>query len=252
MELTHAVLLFFASILAGAMNSVAGGGTFFTFPMLLFTGMPPIAANATNTMALWPGSIASVGAYRKELAASKALLPTLIIISFIGGLAGALILLATPEQTFKELIPWLLLVATLLFTFSPKITAYLRRHSPDSITPRGKMLGWCGQMVIAIYGGYFGGGIGILMLSMLSLMGLKDIHQMNGLKTLLATVMNGIAVVTFVIAGTIVWPQAILMMVGAIIGGYGGARLARRIPQAYIRHFITVTGFGLSAYFFMA
>lgn len=252
MELTHAILLFFASILAGAMNSVAGGGTFFTFPMLIFTGMNPIAANATNTMALWPGSLASVGAYRRELAASRPLLPPLMVISFIGGLLGAIVLLKTPEQTFKELVPWLLLVATLLFTFSPKITAYLRRHSSDQVTRKGKILGWLGQLGIATYGGYFGGGIGILMLSMLSLMGLSNIHQMNGLKTLLATVINGIAVLTFILAGTIVWPQAVLMMVGAIIGGYGGASLARKIPPHYIRHFITVVGLTLSLYFFFA
>lgn len=253
MEWTDALLLFPTAILAGAMNAVAGGGSFFTFPMLIFTGMPPIAANATNTMALWPGSVASVGAYRHELAVNRHLLPSLLATSLIGGLLGAVVLLKTPERTFTALIPFLLLAATLLFHFSPRIAAYTRKRSTEgTATARQKWAGSALQLVIATYGGYFGGGIGILMLSILGLMGLTNIHQMNAIKTLLATFINGIAVIAFVMAGAIVWPQAVIMIIGAIIGGYGGARIARKIPQHYIRRFIVTVGLALSGYFFLS
>ena len=275
MTFSQGLILFCAAILGGTLNSVAGGGSFIGFPALVFTGLPAISANATNTVALWPGSVASVGAYRRELAEQKpALLILLVSTSLIGGILGALLLLKTPPQVFVRLIPYLLLVATLLFTLSGPITTKLRGQGLRTADPAGEdnspfggqlpttpmlektqlsiptLIGLsCAQMVIAIYGGYFGGGIGILMLATLAIMGMNDIHVMNALKTLLASFINGVAVITFIIAGVVAWPQAILMIVGAVIGGYGGAYYARKIEQKWVRLFVIFVGFSMSFYF---
>ena len=249
----NAIILFFVAILAGALNSVAGGGSFFSFPALLFTGVPAINANATNTIALWPGAVASVGAYRRDVGGQPVLLITLCVASLIGGLLGAVLLLRTPEPVFVELIPFLLLAATLLFTFSGQITRYLRTrfHHPA----RAQWVSLLGvgllQLAIAVYGGFFGGGIGILMLASLALIGMENIHRMNALKTLLSSLINGIAVVTFVLAGVVFWPQAVLMIVGAVIGGYGGASIARRLDPLLVRRFVITVAFGMTIYFFI-
>jgi uncharacterized membrane protein YfcA len=275
MTFSQGLILFCAAILGGTLNSVAGGGSFIGFPALVFTGLPAISANATNTVALWPGSVASVGAYRRELAEQKpALLILLVSTSLIGGILGALLLLKTPPQVFVRLIPYLLLVATLLFALSGPITTKLRGQglrtanpsSEDKPTPLQQsptastlektplsipmLIGLSfAQMVIAIYGGYFGGGIGILMLATLAMMGMNDIHVMNALKTLLASFINGVAVITFIIAGVVAWPQAILMIIGAVIGGYGGAYYARKIKQKWVRLFVIFVGFSMTFYF---
>ncbi len=254
MTILQAFLLFMAAILGGTLNSVAGGGSFIAFPALIFTGVPPINANATNTVALWPGSVASVSAYRKELAAqNRTLLFVLSSTSLVGGVLGAILLLRTPQTTFERLIPYLLLLATLLFTFSGPITAWLRRNT----VPKDK-LSWFAlsgiallQLVVAVYGGYFGGGIGILMLATLGLMGMENIHEMNAMKTILQSCINGVAVITFIIAGAVVWPQAILMVIGAIVGGFGGAYYARRIEQRWVRIFVICVGVGMTIYFFL-
>ncbi len=254
MTILQACLLFIAAILGGTLNSVAGGGSFIGFPALIFTGVLPIEANATNTVALWPGSVASVRAYRKELAVqNRRLLSVLGITSLVGGVLGAVLLLRTPQSTFVQLIPYLLLLATLLFTFSKPITTVLRKY-----IPRGDNLSWLTllvvaffQLIIAIYGGYFGGGIGILMLATLGLMGMENINEMNAVKTLLQTCINGVAVITFIVAGAVEWPQAILMIVGAIIGGYGGAYYARKIEQRWVRLFVILVGLSMTLYFFI-
>ncbi|HEX4208152.1 MAG TPA: sulfite exporter TauE/SafE family protein [Ktedonobacteraceae bacterium] len=254
MTFPNILLLFVTAVLGGTLNSVAGGGSFFTFPALLFTNMPGIPANATSTVALWPGSIAGAVAYRNELAKQqKGLLLLLIGTSLIGGILGALLLLYTPQSTFVLLIPYLLLLATLLFTFSGPITARLRKQSLEKNELTWKSLLGISilQLVIATYGGYFGGGIGILMLASLALMGLENIHVMNALKTVLASCINGVAVVTFIIAGIVSWPQALLMIVGGIIGGYGGAYYARKIDPKWVRLFVMVIGFALTIYFFV-
>ncbi|MBO0782701.1 MAG: sulfite exporter TauE/SafE family protein [Ktedonobacteraceae bacterium] len=254
MTFPNILLLFIAAVLGGTLNAVAGGGSFFCFPALVFTGMPPITANATNTVALWPGSLASVGAYRREM---KQIRPILLILltatSLIGGILGALLLLNTSPKTFERLIPFLLLLATLLFAFSGPITARLRLRDIGKVQlTRRNLVGISvAQLVISVYGGYFGGGIGILMLATLALMGMEDIHAMNALKTLLATFINGIAVVTFIIAGIVSWPQAIVMVIGAIAGGYGGAYYARKINPKWIRLFVIVVGLVLTVYFFI-
>jgi uncharacterized protein len=251
MTFPHAVLLFVAAVLAGAMNSVAGGGSFFSFPALIFTGVPPIPANATNTVAVWPGSVASVFSYWKRLPHSPRVMVPLIAISVIGGWVGALVLLRTPQATFMKLIPYLFAVATLLFAFGKRLTGALghlvKRQGPPSwpIVVGLTIV----QFFIALYGGFFGGGIGILMLAMLEMVHIEDIHAMNGLKTVLATSINGAAVVTFIVAKKVVWPQGILMVVGAIAGGYYGAHYAQKLDPRWVRATVICVGAGMSIYF---
>ena len=243
------------AIVAGAINSVAGGGSFLTFPALMFCGVTPIRANATNTVALWFGSLASVGAYRSQLGGQRRALITLLITSLVGGLAGALLLLKTPDATFKLLLPWLLLVATLIFIFGKHLTTALRRmvhldiNQPQSIVPF--LVGSGLQLVIAVYGGFFGGGIGILMLALLTLLGYVEIHIMNGLKTVLASTINGVAVIAFIWAGVVAWPQALVMIVGSILGGYSGAVIAQRVSGEVIRRVVIAVGLSMTVYFFV-
>jgi uncharacterized membrane protein YfcA len=249
-----AIVLFLAAVLAGALNSVAGGGSFISFPALLKVGgIPAIPANATNTIALWPGAVASAFAYRRELAAQRATLVSLAGVSVVGGILGAVLLLRTPEVTFLRLLPFLLLVATLLFAFGGRLTSRLRARLERRGAGGARTLGVAlFQLAIATYGGYFGGGIGILMLAMLALSGMEDIHAMNAVKTVLNACINGIAVITFIAAGAVVWPQALTMVVGAIAGGYAGAHYAQRIPPRYVRGFVIAVGFTMTGYFFLA
>jgi uncharacterized protein len=254
MSIHEAIFLFSAALVAGALNSVAGGGGFIAFPALVFTGMPPINANATNTAALWPGTVASTGAYRNVLSHEhRELIFPLIVTGMIGGLIGAIVLLKTPQQTFLRLVPWLLLSATLLFCFSRRITRWIRarRERQNSSAHVSNITGAVVQLVIALYIGYFGAGAGILMLALFAMMGVENIHTMNGLKTLMASVCNAIALVTFIIARAIVWPQAVLMIVGAAIGGYAGAYYAQKLPATVVRQIVIFTGFAMSAYFFV-
>ncbi|HET7641259.1 MAG TPA: sulfite exporter TauE/SafE family protein, partial [Ktedonobacteraceae bacterium] len=254
MTFLQVLILFIAAILGGTLNSVAGGGSFITLPTLIFTGVLPINANATSTVALWPGSLASVGAYRQELAKQKRGLVILLSgTSLIGGILGAELLLNTSQSTFVKLLPYLLLLATVLFALSGPITARLReRGTHGSSLSWLTMVGICFlQLVIAIYGGYFGGGIGILMLATLGLMGMENIHEMNALKTLLNAFINGVALVLFIIKGIVAWPEAIVMIIGAIIGGYGGAYYARRLDPRIVRWFVIGVGVVMTIYFFV-
>jgi len=254
MTFLQASILFVAAILGGTLNSVAGGGTFITLPALIFTGVLPINANASSTVALWPGSIASVWAYRKEFANQRRLVTLLLsITSLIGGILGAELLVRTSQTTFVKLLPYLLLLATVLFALSGPINTRLREKT--TLKNRQSWLTLVGisslQLIIAIYGGYFGGGIGILMLATLGLMGMENIHEMNAMKTLLTTFINGVAVIIFIIRGIVVWPQAIVMVIGAIIGGYTGAYFARKIDQRLIRGFVILVGVSMTIYFFL-
>jgi uncharacterized membrane protein YfcA len=256
LTLANGTVLGLTAIVAGAINSVAGGGSFLAFPMLMFCGVTPKIANATNTVALWFGSLASVGAYRNQLTGQRRALTMLMITSIAGGLAGAVLLIQTPDATFKLLLPWLLLTATLIFIFGRNLTALLRKvvhldiNQPQS--PGPFIVGCVLQLVIAVYGGFFGGGIGILMLALLALLGYTDIHTMNGLKTVLQTTVNGIAVLVFIFAGMVAWPQAIVMLIGSSLGGYYGAVLAQRVSPQIIRTIVIVVGIGMTAYFFLA
>ena len=248
-----AIVLFFAAMIAGALNSVAGGGSFITYPALVFGGVPVINANTTSTIALWPGSVASVGAYRNEIAAERQGLWPLLIASLIGGTLGAFILLRTPQNTFAKLLPFLLLLATLLFTFGKRISERVRSTVSNASMPASTLKAGVIvlQFVIALYGGFFGGGIGMMMLAAYSLLGMDNIHRMNGLKTLMATIINGAAVVVFVINGAIYWPQALVMVGGAIIGGYVGATYAKRINPLRVRQFVIVVGSVMTLIFFV-
>jgi uncharacterized membrane protein YfcA len=251
MTFSHAILLFVAAVLAGTMNSVAGGGSFFSFPALIFTGVLPIPANATNTVAVWPGSVASVFSYWKRLPRSARVMAPLIIISIVGGVVGAVVLLHTPQATFMTLVPYLFGLATLLFAFGKRLTRKLGQVFKRSGPPSWPIIvGLTGvQFFIALYGGFFGGGMGILMLAMLEMMHIDDIHTMNGLKAILGTAINGAAVVTFIAARQVVWPQGILMIVGAVAGGYGGAHYAQKIDPRWVRASVICVGTGMTLYF---
>ncbi len=253
MTLLNAIVIFIAAMLAGALNSVAGGGSFISYPALIFGGVPPINANTTSTIALWPGTVASVSAYRNEIAAERAGLVPLLIASLLGGTIGAIILLQTPQNTFARLLPFLLLLATLLFAFSKRISASVRGKMANTALPQStlRILVICFQFIIGVYGGFFGGGIGIMMLAAFGLMGMDNIHRMNGIKTLMATVINGIAVLLFVLTGVIYWPQAVVMVGGAIIGGYTGATYAQRINPVRVRQFVIVVGLLMTIIFFV-
>jgi len=234
------------------LNSVAGGGSFITFPALVFTGVPPVTANATSTVALWPGSLASVLAYRHDFPAERVLLRLMVGVSVVGGVAGAWLLLITPQSTFELLIPYLLLSATLLFALGGRLTSRASSNFGEEGAPSRPGLAGLGllQLVVAVYGGYFGGGIGIIMLALLAMLGLKNLHTMNAMKTLLAGSINGVAVATFALANAVRWPEAGLMAVGTILGGYGGAYFAKRLNPKVVRWFVILVGLAMTAYFF--
>jgi len=244
------VFLFVAGALGGALNSVAGGGSFIAFPALLFTGVPPIPANATNTIALWTAAAASGGAYRKRLDVPRKVMVPLLAASLVGGLIGALLLLKTPAHTFMRVLPWLTLGATLLFAFGKKLAGG-RVSVVEHETTRAALAGaTLFQFVVAIYGGYFGGGMGIVMLAMLAVLGMTDVHAMNALKSVMGFVINGVAVVTFIAARAVYWKHGIIMIAGGIVGGYLGAHYAMKMPQAWIRRFVVLVGTGMTVYFF--
>jgi uncharacterized membrane protein YfcA len=241
------LLLIFSAFAAGLINSVAGGGSFLTFPALVFTGVPSIIANASSTLALLPGSLASAWAYRDDFQRTEGFprIP-MFVVSLAGGIIGALLLLFTPERAFDSAIPWLMLASTLLFSLGPRISPMLQRAF--RIGPVTVVLI---QLLVAVYGGYFGGAVGIVMLATWSVFGLMDIHVMNANKTVLGATMNGAAVVLFIIARKIWWPQTLAMLVAAVIGGYIGARSAKTVKQSYVRPAITVIGVAITIAFFL-
>jgi uncharacterized membrane protein YfcA len=243
------ILLVAAAVLGGALNAVAGGGSFLTLPALLSAGIAPVVANATSTLALWPGSVSSVVAYRADIRSSWRTLGELGVISVAGGLIGGLLLVRTSDTSFMRLLPWLMLLAAATFTFGGTLTARASRaHAAD-----GVRFAWWAlalQFAISVYGGYFGGGMGIMMLATLSVSGLTDIHEMNGLKSLLGTAINGVALAEFVIDRKIAWTPGLVMVLGAIGGGYFGALTARRIDRRHVRTFVIVVGWAMTVYFF--
>lgn len=244
--------LFVAAMIAGMINSVAGGGSLISFPALLAFGVPAIPANATNTAALWPGTLSSAFAYTRDTKLYRDLVLPLVIPSALGGLLGAFVLVATPPEWFDLIVPFLVLFATLLFAFrDPFNRLFNLGGSEESVSALGRVWGFLFQLFVATYGGYFGAGIGILMLGSLSVMGLRDIHRMNALKTLLGTMINVIAFVFFALKGLVVWHLALWMTLGAVVGGYVGARTAKRIDQRYIRAFVIIVGLFVSVWLFV-
>jgi len=248
----NAIFLFFAGTLGGAINAVAGGGSFVSFPALLFTGVPPIPANATNTLALWVGTTASGGAYPQKLNISRRVMIPLVLTSILGGLAGAFLLIKTPAQTFLHVLPWLMLGATLLFAFGKHLTGRISAGIAHDATNEAVTGASLFELFVAVYGGYFGGGIGIMNLAMLSALGMTDIHAMNKLKVILGGVINGVATVTFIVTRAIVWPQAIVMTVGSLLGGYSTAHFAQKLPQAWVKSFVILVGTAMTIYFFVS
>lgn len=246
MPLTSAILLAVAAFVAGAMNAVAGGGSFITFPALVFTGVPSIVANASSTVALCPASFASAWGYRHDFQDFPGVrFRTLLAVGLVGSVLGAVLLLVTPQRTFDGVIPWLLLLATLTFAFAPRITPRLQRHV--RIGPTALVVT---QFFVGVYGGYFGGAIGIMMLSVWALFGLTDLRMMNATKTLLSGAMNAVAISLFIPAGKVWWPQTLVMLAGSLAGGYLGAHFARRVDQRHIRTAIIVISVTMTVVFF--
>ena len=255
LHLSQALLLCFAAVIAGVLNAVAGGGTFISFPALLFTGVLPVQANATNTVALWPGLGASSLAYLKRLQLPNRILVPLLATSVLGGLAGALLLLKTPQHTFLHLIPWLLLSGTVLFTFGNRIREIVGKAPPteDLVSTSWQSIATISffELLVGIYGGYFGAGIGFLALGMLSALGMRDIHAINAVRTLLAAVINISAVVIFIAARAVFWPQCLVMVAGALVGGWFGAHYIQKADPNKVRYAVIALGFAMTAYFFV-
>ncbi len=251
LNLPNAIVLFAAAVLGGALNAVAGGGSFIAFPALLFTGVPPVPANATNTVALWTGLAFSGGAFRHHLKVQRGILITLATVSVIGGICGAVLLLRTPAHTFLRILPWLMLVATTLFIFGPRLTRADETRIRQARGMGAIIAAAFFQLLVGIYGGYFGGGMGFVILAMLSAFGMADIHEMNALKIVLSSATNGIAVLIFILKHAVFWPQALVMICGAALGGYFGAHYSLRLPKLWVRRFVIAVGVGMTAYFFV-
>jgi len=255
MSPTELTALSVAALLAGAMNAVAGGGTILTFPALIFFGMPAIQANATSTFALLAGVAGSVFGYRRHFPRVRPLLVRLSLVSALGGLLGAIILTCTREEVFARLVPFLLLFATILFLANGFFRRFLRLETAlepaDILAGRRFWLAIGIQFLIAVYGGYFGAGIGILMLASLGILGLGNIHESNAVKTVLGALINLVAAIYFVIAGLVLWPQALVMTVGATAGYFLGAHYSQRIPEQSVRRIVAAIGLGISALMFL-
>jgi uncharacterized protein len=248
----QALVAFGSAFIAGAINSVAGGGTLLTFPTLIWLGLPSINANATSTVAIWPGTVGTIWGYRQDLSSSSSRMLALVFPSVVGGILGALLLNRTPPALFDALVPFLILFATLLFMIQEPIQRRLKISHPESHKSTRWLIGaMTFQLFVALYGGYFGAGIGILMLAALSVLGLTDIHQMNGLKALLGASVNGVAALYFIWARMVYWPEFVIMVIGAIIGGYGGALIARRIGGAAVRRIVIMVGLSMAASMFV-
>jgi len=241
------LLLFLAALAGGALNAVAGGGSFVALPVMLYAGIAPVTANATATLAWWPASVSSAIAYRRDIRVATPVLVVFVALSIVGGILGALLLLRTSNARFMRLLPWLMLFAALAFTFGDRLVP--RDETPTRGTGLVPALL---QLAIATYGGYFGGGMGIMMLATLSIAGLRDIHEMNGLKSILGAAINGVALVEFVANRAVSWAPGLVMMAGAIAGGYGGAVLARRIDRRIVRRVVVAIAWIMTAYFFGA
>lgn len=249
MSLPEVLLILAAGFAAGGMNALAGGGTFFSFPALLAIGLPPVTANATNAVALWPASLAGAWAARPSLRGLGSYLVPLLLVGLVGGAAGGLLLLLSGDDLFSNLIPWLLLVATLLFAASPWLSRWLASRRRDAEQVRHTPLGFVGHSLVSIYGGYFGAGMGILQLAAFSIEG-HALNRANALKNLFSAMIYTVASLTFVIAGRVSWLELAVLLAGATLGGYAGGALGERLPPKLLRALVLLVGGGMTLYYF--
>jgi uncharacterized membrane protein YfcA len=254
----HWIWLVMAAFLAGVLNAVAGGGSFLSFPALLGMHIPPVQANATNTVAIWPGQLTSVAAYREDVRRNLSAAMLMGLAGLLGGTAGAVVLLNTPQTTFLHLVPWLLLGAASIFAVSGPVSRWLERlkrarrerAGTGQIRPQRRMPLFLAAVAISFYVGYFGAGAGFLFMTLLALFGYEDIHVINALKVVANLLANGIAFLIFIVDGQVVWRYCLAAMIAAAIGGYASATLAKRVPQPVLRGLVVVIGLGMAAWFF--
>lgn len=250
----HWLWLAVAAFLAGVLNAVAGGGSFLLFPAMLGMKMLPVQANATNTVALWPGQVTSIAAYWRDIRRNRRLAWPMGLAGFLGGTAGAVVLLNTPQMTFLHLVPWLLLVAASIFAATGPVSRWLARRKLAAGGPTQKpklLLVFLSTIFVCFYIGYFGAGAGFLLITLLSLFGFQDLNEINALKVVATTMANGMAFLIFVVGRQVEWRYCLLAMVTCAVGGYTSARFARRIPQPVLRGLVIAIGFGMAAWFFL-
>ena len=241
------LLVLTAAFGAGVLNTIAGGGTFLTFPALVFIGVPPVIANATSAVAVFPGYLGGAVGFRKELSGfDKRNMARLVAVTIVGGLIGSLLLLISSNGAFSIVVPFLLLAATLAFLLGDKVRKWAASKS-RAVTPFGTF----GLLLVSVYGGYFNGGLGIVLLALFALWGMNNLHEMNGLKSGLSFALSAISIVVFAIGGLVEWHYAIGMMIASTLGGYAGAPIARALPKSVIRALIGLIGFSMSAVFFL-
>ncbi|HKP94367.1 MAG TPA: sulfite exporter TauE/SafE family protein [Fibrobacteria bacterium] len=245
----HALVLFSAGVLAGGLNALAGGGGFITLPAFIWSGSPPILANTNGTIAVWPGLLGALFAFRNRLQGRKHPLRLYLGMGVVGSAIGAGLLLVTSNSFFMALLPWLMLFATALFIAGKRMTDRLAAMRGDG-EPFPKPVAWSLLFLIAVYGGYFGGGMGIMTLAVLTLIGMRDIHEMNALKSLLVAVINGIGVAIFVLSGRVEWGRTLVMTVGCAIGGYGAGYLSQKVHPVKLRRIIALIASGMTIFFF--
>ena len=244
-------LLLAAAFFAGTLNAVAGGGSFLTLPALIAVGVPSVTANATGTVALLPGYVASILGSREDMEPAPGLSMRLVVaLSLVGGVLGAALLLLTSNAAFNRLIPWLLLAATAMFAFGPQLRRWADRHRAGGARP-SRARAVAGLLLVAGYGGYFNGGMGILMLALFGLLGQTRLNAMNAIKNLVSTLLTAIAVAIYAAGGIVQWREALIMMAAATLGGYLGARGARRLPPAVLRWSIVLIGLAMTVLFFL-
>ncbi len=245
-ELLQFAGLVIVGAFASALNAVAGGGSFFVFPILIFMGLGPSLANVTNKVGMWCGATASIFGYKEEIRDHKRSIASLALIGVVGSIAGSLLLLITPPERFAAMVPFLMGSATLLFAYGQRIICFFSSGAQDALPT---LAGWVGQFLIGLYAGFFGAGMGIMMMALYELMGIKNIHEMNGIKVSVASAMLTVSAITFILLTPIHWPHAIALIIGTMIGGYYGASLARRLPGALVRSFVILYGITVTLYF---
>jgi len=249
----HWLWLITAAFLAGVLNAVAGGGSFLLFPAMLSMKILPIQANATNSVALWPGQLTSVAAYREDIRKNLRMAIPMGLAGLIGGTVGSVVLLSTPQMTFLHLVPWLLLVAASIFALSGPVSRWLARRRGSIVGathPPRRVVIFFSTIFVCFYIGYFGAGAGFLLITLLSVFGYQDLNEINALKVVSTTLANGIAVIIFIVEGQVVWRYCLLAMVTCAVGGYASARLARMVPQSFLRGLVVVIGLSMAAWFF--